>query len=588
MAKATVLQNLGSGKYRIKIQKDLRGVSEKIDALTSEIESLDESIADKKTALELAEEDLKRAVAEADALGIDYDFDSDDSQYRSDYIDAQGNVTAYGKAVGNLREELRQLYASRLNASQNLEALQAIEAEKEVYCIAVDKSDAIQVGAEVSAIEHARDGNTTAYSIRQSFDPAQDSVIVPGKKMSAWSHLYAQLAQPAVLTQRPKYWFGVIRTIGVNGLLAEVDIYDRVIRSVSLSPKNSSLHTCDCDFLGSADFLGRFEVGDRVVVDFHFGSGTPTVIGFALDPGLDYEEEPYKPEPLPQPSGWELVDNFTLYLRQGFYQDPARGLVPPAWTTASDIDVGRRDFSTWRIVGTDDVYDPYFHRTRPYTKHRLITSTHQSCTPTYFYSQAGVGVDELNYYVRSLGKPIDFPVLHDRYSRLHESDFWGSYHYSFYDPVAPSDAYWFQVLNDTINHYLGDAHIYSYRSYQELTDYHRYTGILYNSVPSGWVGSKSFRYDQSQSKISKKRPRVSEDGFIKKLSGKIFGAENGFVRMLNSSTNTFENVSDYADCVVAIDDPPGGGFRRYTRYWAGSYYDIYMRYTGRLYRPIYN
>lgn len=565
MAKATVLQNLGEGKYRIQIKKDLRGVSEKTQALNAEIESLDESIADKKTALELAEEDLKTAIEQADQIGFDYDFESEDPQYRERYLDAQANVAAYGKAVGNLKEEIRQLYARRLNAVQRLEMLEEIKPEKTVYCIAADLNDSIAVGSEVSAIEHARDGNTTAYSIRQGFDQSKDSVVVPSRKMSGWSHLYAQLVQPAAIAQRPKYWFGVIRSIGENGLLADVDIYDRVIRSVSLSPKNASRHTCNCDLNGSNDFLAKFSIGDRVVVDFHFGAGTPTVIGFAVDPGLDFEEEPFKPEPLPQPSGYEIIDTFELRLRSSYYQNPASGLVYPAWTTdQSDY----FDQEKWRILGSDDVFDPNFHRCRPYTKHRLVTSAHESCTPSYFYSQAGIGIDELDFYVRSLGRTFDMVQMagHTNFYITQRQDFY-----------RPTDLTYIGNLDKGLNTYLGDAHIF-YGGYSDIILWHSLSSIKISS------GSETSRYKQSRTPIASKRQTFSfldDKPYTTHLSGKIFGAENGSVRMRNLTTGSFEDVSLYADCEIEFDSVDI--LRDSEKIW----HDQERVLTGKIWKPIY-
>lgn len=360
MAKAEVIENLGGGFYRIRPLKKLKGVAERISQL------------------EAKEANLQVELSQTGS-----------PQVRADLINTQSMIANLRKAA----------------------------ADRVLFCISADENENIPEGTEVPVLEHGRSGNTGNYTIAPGdyvFDSKQHSEIVTTQELKKWEWLYARIAQPLAIVHRPKFWFGRILSIAGDQLTADVSIFPRDVENKPLLPKATREHNCDCDYRQGNDFA-RFSVGDIVVVDFHFGAGTPTVIGFAVNP-----ENPVFEPVIPKSEGFELncyfsapaqyahnrlvlIKNgteysypadshqtasdetkqqvlkmqqigtqypieFELHLYSAFLDDAERNYVQPAV-----IPHGQNpdNFAAWLIPGTATPYEPGVHASMPYVTHNL-------------------------------------------------------------------------------------------------------------------------------------------------------------------------------------------------------------------------
>lgn len=358
MAKAEVVENLGGGFYRIRPLKKLKGIPERLQELQAKEANL--------------QAELSRTGA---------------PQVRADLINTQTMIANLQKAA----------------------------ADRVLFCISSDENQNIPEGAEVPVLEHGRSGNAGNYTIAPGdyvFDSKQHSEIVTTQELKKWEWLYARIAQPLAITHRPKFWFGRILSIAGDQLTADVSIFPRDVESKKLLPKATREHLCDCVYRQGNDFA-RFKVGDIVVVDFHFGAGTPTVIGFAVNP-----ENPVFEPVIPKSEGFELelflgdtsnsnTDNrwyglvrggktyhwehtpddqiraelhhiqrlgtnypieFHLDLHGAFLDDSERNFVQPA---VIPFGLDPDNFASWTIPGTGMPYEMGVHTSMPYVTHNL-------------------------------------------------------------------------------------------------------------------------------------------------------------------------------------------------------------------------
>ncbi|MEA1079533.1 hypothetical protein [Marinobacter qingdaonensis] len=365
MARAEIVENIGGGYYRIRLIKKLKLIAERLSTLESKSSEL--------------------------ALRIE---------------------------GGGTEEEMRQLRSDLINTNSMIKVLKKASAPGQpILCASADENATIPVGTVVTVIEHACSGNASTFVIAPNatnFDSKQHSEIVTTPEMSKWEWLYARIAQPLAITQKPKFWFGKILSISEDLRSANVSIFPRTVELKPLLPKATEEHICNCRYRLGNDFA-RFSVGDVVAVDFHFGVGTPTVIGFSEMP-----ESPEFINPvIPTSQGFELelflsggsnknkqaygavfngqlrywrTENshvseeighkldtiqqigtnypieFNLELRSAFLDDSARNYVqPPVIPSGLDPD----DFSNWKIPDTGMPYEIGKHASMPYVTHDL-------------------------------------------------------------------------------------------------------------------------------------------------------------------------------------------------------------------------
>lgn len=155
---------------------------------------------------------------------------------------------------------------------------------RSVTAYAMEYKPNLRVGSSVSLVQSAYNAASTDVVI----GAGGDEMIAEADALTPRRWLYHELMLPTIMRGRPRFWFG--RIVGITGNLARVACEHHGMRYPIIWPKGERVHECDALYMGAPGFE-PFEVGDRVVVSFHFGKGTPTVIGFAQKPRLEIENE---------------------------------------------------------------------------------------------------------------------------------------------------------------------------------------------------------------------------------------------------------------------------------------------------------
>jgi hypothetical protein len=158
-------------------------------------------------------------------------------------------------------------------------------AKRSVDAYSMDYRPNLPVGKSVGLIQSAYNASSTDVVI----GAATGEDIATAHYLGARRWFYHELILPAIMRHRPGYWFGSIKSI--TGSRAMVAMESPSTRYPTVYPHGQRVHECTAQYMNTSGF-DHFDVGDRVVVFFHYGKDqTPVVIGFAQQPRIKVENE---------------------------------------------------------------------------------------------------------------------------------------------------------------------------------------------------------------------------------------------------------------------------------------------------------
>lgn len=325
MGSATVKENLGDGKYKVEIDKDLTEINTSITKLTERVLKLEtETIPASEIIYNTAQSEYTSKRAEFDPVVAELA-----------YLQSSGNLAAVPAKIAQVKAltvEMVKAEAAYAVAARNLQTLKlqllSAKKEKEGYqkildetkadlreVWAVDYTTDIPVGAKVGSVEI--NGELTA----SPKDPATGvpdtsipekiqitaggkdgkGIITPVKAQDEKEWYIADTLKPGWQKWMPTFRIGVITSIDYNLDQCDLDLVpaeSSVVKTKAVKDEFGNTTTEAKGFeINQTETLKNvmidymtcnseaFEIGDRVVIEFFEQKwNQPVVIGFETEP----------------------------------------------------------------------------------------------------------------------------------------------------------------------------------------------------------------------------------------------------------------------------------------------------------------
>lgn len=271
MSKAKIVEHLGKGKYRVKLQIDIRAIKAQIESLKKRIEQANQRINNE---LKIAVDTTK---ATLNAIAIPQNL----SEHSAELAQIMGNLltarAAYDKAVKALDRE-KTLRENIIDEKGKLGAYKD-EEERDIWC--ADYTTDLKPDTEVGVIDwYQLRGTSTPHKHvilpgylagkECKYDKVRDGRRVPQGGLNTYSWWYAMMLCPGMERFNPHYRKGTITAINDKGRVdVTVDeVYTQVLHSEAkaLSAKELNLTNVPVRYLSCDSAV--FEVGDRVVIEY--------------------------------------------------------------------------------------------------------------------------------------------------------------------------------------------------------------------------------------------------------------------------------------------------------------------------------
>lgn len=303
MGKATILQSLGGGKYRVRVDFDNNPIKLKRDSLTEKITELTTKVAEQE--VEAAEkkqifEDSMQAIIDYAAARTGEEIAIDPEGINSLILDSYRKRVDYD--LTNIRT--KSIEAQKLQAEKELARLNKYcpdNIEAVVWCVEPNEDltgeiATIEVDYGIRRITNTQQiMNDTGFWLPATATPPTDVLQHPmaGSEYTTW---YNACLHPMMQKWKPKYRIAIVSNLNkpanscdltfegsyIFPQFSENILSDKVMHPVSGGYQRVHYTGATVDY--SFCNANAFENGDKVIVDMHLGEGVPTVIGFYENP----------------------------------------------------------------------------------------------------------------------------------------------------------------------------------------------------------------------------------------------------------------------------------------------------------------
>ncbi|NLF90192.1 MAG: hypothetical protein GX570_02420 [Corynebacterium marinum] len=281
MAKGTIIEDHGQGRYTIELAYHTERVDRERAALTAQIGAVREQ-------LPRLEERVQEQAARMDAL----------EQEMSDAIIAK-NLTAMQRIHGRISALQKSIFIADADLAMQRLKLTALERRRdrlaslptavniEAWC--ADHTEGMSGAVGTVEVARGTDGGTVilpGHNGWAAYDAQRDGMLQEPRASGAAGAFYNYAMLPGAAKWRPRYRLGEIRAIDATADTCTVDLNPCLATHQRIAVNQAETLT-DVPVRYMTCNAGAFEEGDRVVVRFDgLDWGQPTVIGFVREPRL--------------------------------------------------------------------------------------------------------------------------------------------------------------------------------------------------------------------------------------------------------------------------------------------------------------